>query len=540
VAAEVARALRLVAARMADAVVLVDRDGIVRFANPAAGAMAGSDGAALVGRDVGSLVHPSDAPLIRAQLRDLVADAGGGGRTELRVRCAGLAWRHLEATATNLLDHAHVAGVLVTLRDVSERVDTVEAFRELATRDEGTGLLSRVGLRRALGSSAWDAGPVSLLFVDLRRLEAVLHTSGHDVHELVLAALAARVRVAHPGRPVARVGDRALVVALAAAPDAAAAVARELLGLLSAEVRHRDRAFVADPAIGVALVAGPHHVEDALRDAGAAARAAGPPGDAVVVFDPTLRRRLQERTDLELELRAALAERRLGLAYQPIVSLRDGRLVAAEALLRWSRRDGTPVAAAPTIELAEELGLIVPLGAWSIDEAMGASTGLTDVVLSVNLSARQLVEPGFAGGVRETLHRRGADPRRIAFEITETALITDGEVGERAVAELRSMGCRVGIDDFGTGWSSLARLHRLGIDFVKIDRSLVAELGSARSSEPVVAAVVAMARELGVTTVAEGVETDAQLGAVMDLGCDLAQGYLLGLPEPGAARFARR
>ncbi|HET8671989.1 MAG TPA: GGDEF domain-containing phosphodiesterase, partial [Thermoleophilaceae bacterium] len=297
-------------------------------------------------------------------------------------------------------------------------------------------------------------------------------------------------------------------------------------------------------SIGVALPSEGHDVPDSLlRDADAAMYRAKQRGRArFEVFDADMRDTLLRRVETEAELRHALERGELHLVFQPAIEIDSGRLVAVEALARWDHPERGPVPPAEFIPVAEESGLIVPLGNWVIREAMRRAVewrklcrpGERPLVVSLNLSTRQMSEPGFIASVADALKETGADPQQIALEITETVLIEDTDTAAVTLHALEGLGVRLVLDDFGTGYSSLGYVKRFPLSFLKIDRSFVSTLGESPRDAAIVSAIVEMSRALGARVVAEGVETEEQLRGVRELGCELAQGYLFARPLPAA------
>jgi EAL domain-containing protein (putative c-di-GMP-specific phosphodiesterase class I) len=274
------------------------------------------------------------------------------------------------------------------------------------------------------------------------------------------------------------------------------------------------------------------------------------------MFDATTREHELQRVHTENALRGALENRELRVHYQPIFSLRDLGLVGVEALVRWQHPFRGLLPPSEFIDVAEESGLIVPMGAWVLKESCRQvvewNRGLPHdqtISLSVNLSARQLGEPGLVETVRSTLENAGIDPTLVDvwLEVTETFVLRDPETAAVRLAELQALGVRLAVDDFGTGYSSLSYLRRFPVGALKIDRAFVAGLGHSDEDEAIVLAMVHLAHALGIQVVAEGVESDVQLSRLQDIGCDYAQGYLLQAPLPadqlkivGAARASAR
>lgn len=244
---------------------------------------------------------------------------------------------------------------------------------------------------------------------------------------------------------------------------------------------------------------------------------------------------MQARHDIKRTLCDAIRTSKLTVVFEDIVSLADCHPVGAEALLRWFPEVPLNEPVERVIEIAEETGLIVPIGKQVIQKVLGVLANRLvkqdRLTLFINLSPKQMLRAGLISYVREALHTSGVKPEQVAFEITETSRIEELERVRDVLHALRALGCRTGLDDFGTGWSSLVYVQTLPIDFVKLDRSFIMPLADCKKTQTIVSAVVALARGLGITTIAEGIETQRQRDAARQLGCDLAQGFLFGMPQ---------
>jgi EAL domain-containing protein (putative c-di-GMP-specific phosphodiesterase class I) len=263
---------------------------------------------------------------------------------------------------------------------------------------------------------------------------------------------------------------------------------------------------------------------------------------SVCVFDDEMRVETHNRLDIENALQRAVERDELSLHYQPLLTLDDGRLVTLEALARWTMSDGTCVPPDEFIPIAEDTGLIIDIGTWVIDEgcrqlaAWTRSRELdTDVALAVNVSARQLTQPKFAAIVAAIIDRHGIAPERLVIEITESTVMRDPVTSVASLNELRALGVRISVDDFGTGYSSLGYLQRLPIDELKIDRAFVSPLSTGVRAASIVESVVTLGHALGLTVIAEGVESVEQQRRLQEIGCDVAQGFLFARPLPAAA-----
>ena len=416
------------------------------------------------------------------------------------------------------------------------------------TRDSLTGLADRasylVRLAGAAASHASIPGSVAVVLLDLDRFKAINNSMGHAMGDGVLVSVARRLEhVAGDVDLVARFGGDEFL-ALITDPDgragehAAAFVAR-VRDALSLPIPVDDAEVFLDASVGVALnTFGADNPDDLLAHAEAAmyqAKLRG--GFGAETFDESLRIEVLDRMATEHALHRALERCELLLHYQPVVEVRSGTTVGVEALIRWAHPDQGLVAPGRFIPVAEESGLIIPIGAWVLEEACHQlrhwqrDTGFGGSV-EVNLSARQIDDPGIVATIEEILERTGLPPERLTLEITESALMRDAAAALVVLRALKGLGVLLAIDDFGTGYSSLSYLQRFPLDILKVDRMFVQELDSDSGGREIVSAVVSLAHALGLEVVAEGVETEEQLEILRSLECDFAQGYLFSRPVP--------
>jgi diguanylate cyclase (GGDEF)-like protein len=411
-------------------------------------------------------------------------------------------------------------------------------------RDPLTGLPSRLLLMSRLQSALTrierTGRGVAVLFIDLDRFKVVNDSLGHHAGDRLLIAVTERLRkaVRRHEMPARFGGDEfVLVCEDVDDPQDAVAVAERLLKALALPFDFQDgRAFVAG-SIGIALTNDPHaSPSDLVRDADAAmyrAKEAG--GGRWSIFDQIVRDRAVARQAIEGDLRNAIAQDELVVHFQPEIAVATGDIVGVEALVRWERPGAGLVPPGEFIPIAEETGLIVPIGAWVMREACMQAMRLFDdgrIVVRVNVSARQLAEPGLTATVAEALAASGLPPERLCLEVTESVVLEDGDRSVAALQALRDIGVGVSLDDFGTGYCSLSYLRRLPIDSLKIDRSFVRGLGNEADDDSIVTSVIDLARSLGVSVVAEGVETEEQLAGLRARGCDTVQGFLFARPGP--------
>ncbi|MGI8685098.1 MAG: putative bifunctional diguanylate cyclase/phosphodiesterase, partial [Acidimicrobiales bacterium] len=389
-----------------------------------------------------------------------------------------------------------------------------------------------------------NRGRYAVLFIDLDRFKVVNDSLGHLAGDELLVAVAERLKAqTRPGDTLARFGGDEFVMLLEELvhEDGATVVAQRLLDSLLPpfQVQSRDVAMTA--SIGVVIGDSDHTTpEDCLRDADVAMYRAKANGKGrYEVFRPGTETGELERLDREIALRLAIERGELEVHYQPVVSFETRSVVGLEALVRWHHPVLGLVPPNDFIPLAEETGLIVALGTWVLEESCrqvqewtAANPALESLVVSVNLSPFQFRQEGLCDQVASVLAATGLDPGRLCLEVTETALMADAAATAAMLNRLKSLGTRLSIDDFGTGYSSLSYLKYFPVDYVKIDRSFVADLGDDAVDTEIVRSVIRLANTKGIRAVAEGVENVRQLGILNELGCPLVQGYLLARPLP--------
>jgi len=432
-----------------------------------------------------------------------------------------------------------------------ERSRAEEQIRHQALHDPLTGLPNRtllIGLlEHVLERERRGGGAVAVLLVDLDNFKQINDSHGHSAGDAVLAQLAPRMHgVVRESDTVGRFGGDEFVVVAEDVEDELGAVrlAERLLDQFRLPFDVDGRAFRLNASIGISLARGGAGIaESLLRDADAAMyRAKAQGGGGYQLFDEAMRERTVARKRLVGALQDALDHTNFQLDYQRVVSLLDRAPVGSEALLRWPGAPTEAPGPANFVPAAEDSGLIMPIGAWVLRSACGEAAswpnGGADRWVAVNISAQQLVAPGFPATVQAILDQHGLAPGRLMLDVTESVLSDDIPGTGAALDELARLGVLLALDDVGTGFASLHRILRLPIHVLKIDRAFVGALPDSAHARAVVAGVTAMAHELGKVVIAEGVETDAQLEAVTGLGCDFGQGYLFGRPGPVAELFS--
>ncbi|HET9050133.1 MAG TPA: EAL domain-containing protein [Candidatus Dormibacteraeota bacterium] len=473
------------------------------------------------------------------------------GRNDL-----GLAVAALQIGAQDYLIKGRVDGQLLTraLRYAIERKHSEMELIHQALHDPLTGLPNRAlfvdRLEQALVRNSRRPAMTAVLFVDLDRFKVVNDSLGHAAGDRVLVGLAERlISLLRPSDTVARFGGDEFTVLCAdmQSETEAFAIAERIQQALTAPFDLDGAGVVLTASIGIAMTSGDAEAATTLiRNADAAMYRAKERGRAGwLLFDDAIHRRAVQRLQTEVSLRASLETGDFRLYYQPMVDAdRDG-LAGFEALARWRHPSRGLLMPSEFIPLAEETGLIEPLGAWVLREACAQAQrwrvrGEADrsLLMSVNVSARQLTSDAITDVVRCALAESGLPPDCLCVEITESALIRDVDITLAALEALHETGVRIAVDDFGTGYTTLRNLKRFPIDLIKIDRSFVSGLGHDRGDRAITMAVIRLAHALGVRTVAEGVESGEQLELLRTMGCDVMQGFYIGTPRPAEAAMA--
>ena len=430
--------------------------------------------------------------------------------------------------------------LLVSATDVTARRKAQARLLQAAFYDQLTGLPNRalfkdrleVAFARRQGR---DQSPFAVLFLDVDRFKNINDSLGHRAGDELLVQLGRRLEACRRvGDTVARHGgdEFTLLIEGISGPDEAVRVAERVHRAMTPPFVVEGHEVFAGVSIGIALAGpGTEQPDHLLRDADTAMYRAKVAGSGHAVFDLSMHERALSNLRMENELRRALERGEMRVHYQPIVELSTGRMLGLEALVRWQHKEKGLVAPAEFISLAEETGLIVPLGRWVLEESCRRMQQLpSDQTLSVNLSGRQLLQPDLVGDVSKVLERTGFDPRRLRLELTESMLIGSGASAAETLERLRALKLGLCIDDFGTGYSSLSYLHQLPIDSLKIDSSFIRAMAEDQRKIKIVQSILLLGKSLGIEVVAEGVETQEQAHLLRGLGCERAQGYLFSRP----------
>jgi len=500
-------------------------------------------------------VHPDDVLVVAEAQAQAARDPGTVVTTMWRFRCKRGGYRWVETLSRETeLDGERV--ILSAARDVADRKEAEATLHRLASTDPLTGVANRTvfmdRLLHALRRLDRREGVVAVLFLDLDRFKLINDSVGHLIGDAVLLQMAERLRAfLRPEDTLARLGgdEFAILVEDMSWAEQAVALGNRIVEAGHAPFAVGEEHFTCTTSVGVAITGDAQRSpEGLLQEADLALYRAKDRGrNRAEVFDEHLRTRAVGRLGTERMLRRAIDEDRLRLDYQPIVDLRTGETVAVEALVRvWDDQQQTLIAAETFIEVAEEAGLLGTIDDWVLAQAVTQAAswrslfaGSTFADVAINVTARHLANAGFAQSVVDLLVEHGLSPGALQIEVTERVLMEASNSAMSGLRLLRDAGVRVGLDDFGTGYSSLSYLRMFPLDFVKIDRSFIHELGRGPTERAIVSSIIDLSHALHMEVVAEGVETAAQQDELRALGCDRAQGYLFAAPGPPGAIEAR-
>ncbi|MFO7591516.1 MAG: EAL domain-containing protein [Acidimicrobiia bacterium] len=529
-----------------DIITVINAEGTIEYVSPAVREQWGYTPEECLGKQLQTLISLEDSEQGRRHL-DIATNLAPSGTHEFEVRIGHRdgAMRDYEVVATNLSELSDITGTVLTLHDITDRKVLEAQLAHQAFHDSLTGLANRAlfldRVEHALLRQRRDnSDGVAVLFIDLDDFKSVNDGLGHGAGDDLLVAVGERlVRCLRPGDTAARLGGDEFAVLLdrPANLSSSQAVAERILEVLQLPITVGTLDITVPASIGIALAGPESTTQDLVRDADIAMYTAKSNGKGrVELFADGQRENATRRLELRSRLASALDHGELRLVFQPIVDLRSNRIVSAEALLRWHPTGGRVVAPMEFIPLAEESGLIVPIGRWVMENSVRTAKtwqrdGQEQVAVSVNVSGVQMRnDTEFVDFVRATLERFEMPASCLIVELTETVMMEDTNHTLKMLAQFRDLGVRISIDDFGTGFCSLSYLRRFAVDRVKIDRSFVEELGRLPTSATLASNILTLAGALGVGAVAEGVETSQQVEVLRSLSCESAQGYYFARP----------
>jgi len=530
-----------------DVVSLIRPDGEIVYQSESSNRVLGLDWSELVGRSFFQLLDESSQEVLRTASAEVSKRPLGVAPVELRLMHGDGGWRQVETIVTNLLDEPAVGGLVLNTRDVSERRQLERQLAHQAFHDSLTGLANRAlfldRVSHALQRRTSQRSRVGILFLDLDGFKEVNDSLGHAFGDRLLVEVAQRLlECVRSGDTVARLGGDEFAVLVESddfADDILQLAERIRASAQTPYILDGKELFVQG-SIGVATA------DPGMRDAGQLIRnadlamyqAKANPDQGFARYDPTMHSTLMDKLELEADLRKAVHARGLHVHYQPQHDISTGELVGVEALLRWTHCQRGDVGPAVFIPLAEQSGLIHELGRYVLEEACRQGARWRELApqqpldISVNISGRQLLRPGFVEEVADLLQASGLPAQCLTLEVTESILMGDADESSQVLLALKDIGVKVAIDDFGTGYSSLSYLHRFPVDVLKIDRSFIEQLSDPSAQQGLVQSIVQLGQTLNLQTVAEGIEDVEQLAALRRLECGVAQGYHFGRPGP--------
>jgi diguanylate cyclase (GGDEF)-like protein/PAS domain S-box-containing protein len=527
-----------------DVIMLLASDSTISYHTPSVERVLGYGENELVGKHLAELLEDDDADRLGGFFAEVRATPGTPMPRDLPLRRKDGTVVRLESIFNNLLDIATVGGVVVTARDVTERRALEDQLAYQAFHDSLTGLANRAlfseRISHALERGMRRSNLIAVLFIDLDDFKTVNDSLGHAAGDELLVAVAERIRsCVRPEDTCARLGgdEFAVLIESITDPGSAVTVARRIIGAMAEPLTVAGSDVGVQGSIGIALGSEDQTASEIMRSADLAMyQAKGEGKGRYALYEPSMHELVLERLELKADLRHAVVSREFDVHYQPIVLLQTGSIVGVEALVRWNHPGRGLMLPGEFISLAEETGVILPLGRHVLNEACRQAAawrrrGSPRLGISVNLSARQLASKNLPSDVAEALTGASLDADALTLEITESTLLDSPLVVSR-LDELRLLGVRIAIDDFGTGYSSLNYLRRFPVDTIKIARSFVEELGTSPEQDRLVAAVLRLGSTMGLETVAEGIELEQQRDRLRALNCRYGQGYLYSRPIP--------
>jgi diguanylate cyclase (GGDEF)-like protein/PAS domain S-box-containing protein len=537
-----------------DLITVLGPDATIAYQSPAIERVLGWTPEDVVGRRIDSLMEQGEGSRLLRLIADGVDAPVASQTLECTLAHKDGTTRQFEVLFTNLTRDEHVGGIVLNSRDVSERKAFERQLAHQAFHDPVTGLPNRAlfveRVRHAIARSRREARGIGIIFIDLDDFKIINDSLGHAAGDDVLCQMAQRLALSiRASDTAARFGGDEFAVLLEdiEGVQEAADTAERIMEAVSAPLAaaHKELALRCSLGIAIAPEDGAADADELIRDADAAMYIAKRDGKGGYrLFEPEMHEGVLQRLELRTDLQRALATDQLELFYQPVIRLEDGTISGVEALLRWNHPERGMVGPDQFIPLAEESGLIVPIGRWVLREGCREGRRLMEslptdrpVSLAINLSLKQLQHSDIVTDVREALEESGLPPHQLTLEITESVLMADTDLAVQRLAELKALGIKLALDDFGTGYSSLSYLSKFPVDVLKMDRSFLQE-GASPQAADLANAVVALGSTLSLEVVAEGIEMPEQWKTLRDLGCELGQGFYFAHPMNAEAARA--
>ncbi|MEB3343268.1 EAL domain-containing protein [Okeania sp.] len=538
-----------------DIIQILDSNGIYQYVSPSQKRILGYTSEELIGKSILDYIHPNDRWWMKQVIEGVKQHSKARrGLDEYRVCHKDGTWCVFEAVVMNLLDDESVQGIVVNCHDVTEKKSAEEKLRHQSLYDSLTDLPNRAllmdRLQQTLLHHKNSSDLFAILTINLDRFKIINESHGHSMGDKLLIEIAQRIKSClRRGDTVARIGSDEFVILLEKVHDLEDAVGLATLieTVISQPLKLDGHQLFITASIGIVISSDEYQwAGDMLRDANIAMDQAkeNNPG-SYLVFTSYMHSYVTEKMQLERDLRQAveiieelgcLIENTFLLNYQPIVSLSTGNLVGFEALVRWQHPERGLVPPTKFIPIAEETGLIIPLGQWIFWEVCRQLQEWQKIypqiqlTIAVNISGKQFSQPNLVSQIQRILQKTGINPKWLKIEITESVVMDNAESATIVLSKLQKLGMQLSVDDFGTGYSSLSYLHRFPLNTLKIDKSFVTNIGANGENHEIVQAIVTLAHSMGLDVIAEGIENEEQLAQLINLGCEYGQGYLFSKP----------
>ncbi|MEW6128047.1 MAG: EAL domain-containing protein [Acidobacteriota bacterium] len=529
-----------------DVIFITDERMTIQFVSSSIERVFGYQSAGLVGINLRELLHTDDLEPTEAFFTEAMSCFGVTSPVEWRIQHQLGHWVYVESIGNNLISDPNVQGIVINTRDVTERKMLEEQLIHQAFHDPLTKLANRElfhdRVEQALARAQRSRKPITVMFLDLDNFKTINDSMGHTEGDLLLKTIAARLQAClRTGDTAARLGgdEFALLLEDCATAAEAITIARRIHKTVEKPVVLQGKEVFVGISIGITLSSvDEQHANVLLRNADTAMYTAKSRGKGrYEIFEPSMHQAALNRLEIEAALRYAIERQEFTLLYQPIIEFKSGKIIGTEALIRWHHKTRGMVAPKDFIPLAEETGLIVPIGQWVLEQACLQCKRWHDefpthlpLTITVNLSGRQLQEPDLARTIANALQKSGLPPESLILEMTESVMMQDTETTLDKLNELKALGIHLAIDDFGTGYSSLSYLQRFPIDILKIDRSFIHAISNGADESALVQAIITLGQTLRLRIVAEGIEFCEQIKTLQDLGCELGQGFHFSKP----------